>query len=184
MENELTNLLPPERQRTLAREYMLRLGVVTVVLVTGLVIVSGLLLVPTYLLLTQSAGTKQVRLTNIETALSSADEKTLLAQLTSLSNQAATLTALRGAPSASAIIRTALAVPRPGVSINELAYTPAGKNIPGTLAISGTAATRGALRNYQLALQNSSFAAAADLPVSAFAKDADISFSITVMLSP
>jgi len=48
----------------------------------------------------------------------------------------------------------------------------------------GIAATRDALRNYQIALQNAAFARAADLPVSAYAKDSNISFNITITLKP
>jgi hypothetical protein len=55
---------------------------------------------------------------------------------------------------------------------------------PGTLSVSGIAVTRGALRAYQLALQSAPFAVAANLPVSAYAKDTDIAFTITVTLTP
>lgn len=183
MENELTNLLPPERQRLLAREYLIRLGVVTMVLVTILIFIAGLLLVPTFLFLTQSAGTKQARLTSIESVLSSADERTLSTHLAVLSNSAATLAVLGKSPSASSIVRVALAVSRPGVTLSGFTYTPAEGKSPGTLVISGTAATRDALRNYQLALQGAPFATAANLPVSAYANDTNILFSITVTLT-
>jgi hypothetical protein len=39
------------------------------------------------------------------------------------------------------------------------------------------------LRSYQLALQGASFARAVDLPVSAYAKDADIAFTVTITLA-
>ncbi|MCR4333468.1 MAG: hypothetical protein NUV60_00380 [Patescibacteria group bacterium] len=184
MENELTNLLPPERQRAHAREYILRLGVVATVLVTVLIMIAGLLLVPTFLFLTQSTGTKQSHLTDIESLLSSADEKILATHLAALSNSAAVLTRLGELPSASTVVRSALSVSHPGVALAGFTYTPTEGKTPGTLSISGTAATRESLRNYQLALQGSSFAAAVDLPVSAYARDAEISFTITVTLTP
>jgi hypothetical protein len=184
MDNELTNLLPPERQSALSREYLLRLGVVVAALITALTFAAALLLVPTYIFLGQSASAKATRLASIESVLSSSDEKTLSAQLAALASDAAALVELGNIPSASAILRTALAVPHPGITLSGLTYTPSEAKVPGTLAITGTAATRDALRTYQLAVQSASFAAAADLPVSAYAKDTDITFTITVTLTP
>lgn len=184
MHNELTNLLPFKRQRALSRDYFLRLGVVSIVLLCLLIFVSAVLLLPTYVFLVDTARAKEARLASIESALSSADEKALSARLAALTNDAATLTALADAPSVSTIIRSAIAVPRPGVTLSGFSYTPAEGKVPGTLALSGTAATRDALRNYQLALQDSAFAFSATLPVSAYAKDANIAFTITVTLAP
>lgn len=184
MDNELTNLLPPERQRALSRDYLLRLGVVAAILATALFISAGLLLLPSYVFLTQSAAAKEDRLAGLESVLSTADEKALSAQLAALSSDAAVLTALGKTPSASATIRAALSVSRPGVVLSGFSYAPAAGKTPRTLALSGIAVTRDALRTYQLALQSAPFAVAANLPVSAYAKDSDIPFTITVTLSP
>lgn len=184
MDDKLTNLLPVERQQALFREYFLRLSVVSIALVAALTLVAAMLLVPTYMFLTQSAATKVSRLANIESVLASSDEKILSAHLASLSNNATTLLALGKAPSVSAILRSALAVPRAGISLSGFAYAPASGNVPGSLALSGTAQTREALRSYQLALESTPFASSADLPVSAYAKDTNISFTITVTLVP
>ena len=178
------NLLPPERQRSLSRDYVLRVGVIAAVLVTTLFFVAGLLLIPTYVLLSQSASTKKSHLANIESALSSANEKALSAQLTRLSRDATMLLALGKNQSPTTVVRKTLVVSHPGVSLSDFSYSPATEKIPGTLAIVGTAVSRDALRKYQLALQKVDFVAAADLPVSAYAKDTDISFTITVTLAP
>lgn len=184
MDNELINLLPPERQRVIARGYLLRLGVVTAILVIALTLIAGLLLLPSYVLLTQSAFAKATRLSNLEIILSSADEKSLSAHLAILSSDAAALVALGKAPSASAAVRAALAVSRPGVVLSGFVYTPAAGETAGTLAISGTAATRDALRTYQLTLESAPFAVIVNLPVSAYAQDTNITFTITVTLTP
>lgn len=184
MDNELTNLLPPERQSALSREYLLRLSVVVAALITTLTFTAALLLIPTYIFLGQSASAKATRLASIESILSSSDEKTLSAQLATLSSDAAMLIELGNVPSVSAVLRAALAVSHPGIALSGLAYTPAEAKTPGTLAITGAATTRDALRTYQLAIQSAPFAAAANLPVSAYAKDTDIAFTITVTLNP
>lgn len=178
MRNEPTNLLPIERRRTLAREYYVRLSVAVVSFVTALALVSIVLLIPTYVLLAEGARTKEAHLISIESALSSTNEATLSTRLAALNSNAATLSALARAPSVSATIRSALAVSRPGITLFGFVYTPA------TLALSGVAATRDALRGYQLALSSMSFTRSADLPVSAYAKDSNIPFTITITLAP
>jgi len=185
MHNELTNLLPPERQRALSKEYFFRIGVVITVAVTTLTLVAAVLLVPTYLFLTGSAHTKREHLANIESKLSSADEKALSVRLATLSSNVASLIALSKAPSVSATMRTILAVSHPDVVLSGFSYTPSvGKNSFGTLEVSGSSSTRDSLRRYQLALQDTSFARSATLPVSVYAQDTDITFTITITLAP
>lgn len=184
MRNELTNLLPRERQRALSRDYFLRLGVVGAILLSMLALASALLLVPTYLLLTENTHAKEVRLAGIESTLASSDETTLSARLAALTNEAAVLNSLANVPTASEVVRDVLAVSRPGVTLSGFAYTPSAGGIHGTLAVSGTATTRDALRSYQLALQSAPFVASADLPVSAYAMDTNVAFTITLTLAP
>ena len=184
MYNELTNVLPPERQSALSRAYFLRLGVVSAVLLGILTFISAALLLPTYVFLAKSASVKEARLASIESTLSSADETALSARLAALTSDPAILTALANTPSASNIIRTVLAISRPGITLSDFVYTPAVNKVPGTLIISGTAATRDALRGYQLALQGAPLTLSATLPVSSYAKDANTTFTITVTLAP
>lgn len=184
MHSELTNLLPLSRQHLLAREYHFRLGVVAVSLFITLVLAAAVLLVPTYIFLTRDVQAKEVRLASIKSTLSSSDGVALSTRLAALSSDAERLTALSNNLSASGVLRLALAVSRPGVILSGLTYTPAIGKTSGTLILSGTAATRDSLRNYQLALQNASFAQLVELPVSAYAKDTNITFTITVTLTP
>lgn len=184
MRNELTNLLPFERQRALMRDYFLRTGVVGALLLSALVLVAAVLLLPTYQLLSQSMSAKQARLSTMESRFSSSSESTLSARLTALTEDTAILAKLADVPSVSTIIRDLLATPRPGIALSGLVYAAADQASSGTLAVSGTAKTRESLRNYQLALQGASFARAAALPVSAYAKDSDISFTISITLAP
>lgn len=184
MPNDLTNLLPPERRRALARDYFLHLGVVVVWFMTALVLAAALLLVPTYVFLAKSSRAKEAHLANIESTLASSDGTALSARLAALTNNMGALVALARSPSASAITRAILAIQRPGITLSGFAYTPADETRPGTFTISGTAATRDALRTYQLVLQSAPFARSADLPVSTYAKDSNIDFTVTVTLAP
>jgi len=184
MNSELTNLLPQERCRALRRDYFLRLCVVIFIFLIILTLSAAVLLLPTYIFLTESARSKKAQLSGIESSVSSSDEAILSGQLTTLSRNVTLLEALDNIPSASEVVRGVLTIPRPGITISNFAYSPPAKKDSGKLTVSGKAATRDSLRNYQLAIQNAPFALSADLPVSAYAKDSDISFTITVILAP
>ncbi len=67
--------------------------------------------------------------------------------------------------------------------LTNIVYTPSRGGVHGGIAVSGTAATRDALRQYQLALQNAAGVQSADVPVSAYAQDANIPFTVTVTLA-
>lgn len=183
MPNEETNLLPLERRRAFRRGYFIRLSVVVVWLLTALALAAIILLIPAFVFLSRSAEVEKARLAALTAAASSSDEQALSSRLVALSHQAATLSTLAQAPSPSSVVRAFLAVPRPGVVLSGFSYAPLAKG-GATLVISGTALTRDALRNYQLALQGAPSVRSVDLPVSAYAKDADIPFTITIKLAP
>lgn len=183
MSNELTNLLPLERRDKLVREQRFRFGVAVAASCAFLCIAAGALLLPTYVLLSGSERVKVARLAELTSTLSSADERVLAARLEALSSSAAELIAFSNAPSASNVLRAAFAVPRPGVTISGFVYKPKAGKTMGTLVLSGTATTRNDLRRYQLALQSAQFARSANMPVSVYAKDTDISFAITITLA-
>lgn len=184
MNNELTNLLPQERQKKLSRDYLLRAGAAASVLAAILILSSAVLLVPTYVFLNGSANAKKINLARIESVLSSADEASLSERLAALSANAAALAALSNVKSVSATVREVLSIPRPGITLSGLSFAPSKEKGSGTVIVSGTSATRDSLRSYQLALEGAPFALSAVLPVSAYAKDSNIAFTITVTLAP
>lgn len=180
----LINLLPLERRRSLARDYFLRLGVVALLFTTALVLAAAALLAPTYVFLVKSVGAKEARFAGMRSAISSSDDAALSVRLSALRSDAEALSALARAPSASAIVRAALAISRPGIALSGFEYSKATGARSGTFIVSGIAATRDALRGYQLALERAPFARSASLPVSTYAKDSNIAFAITVTLAP
>lgn len=182
MSNSLTNLLPSVRQRKLVREYYFRFGVVIIAAAIILIGAAAVLLMPTYVFLVGSAQEKEARLAHIKTTLSVSDEAALSTRLKALSNDAAALIALSKKPSVSGAARSVLEVSRPGITISSFSYTPGSTS--NTFLITGTAATRDTLRTYQLALQAMPGATSATLPVSVYAKDASIPFTITISLAP
>ena len=184
MSTELTDLLPEERRAQLRQAYFFRLGTVVVMLTACLVVSAAVLLIPTFVFLTNAVEAKTTRLAGMNAGLSSTEEASLAAKLTTLSNDDAALGALGATPSATKIMSQVLSVSRPGIRLSALAYTPRAGKTAGIVTLDGIALTRDALRSYQLALQGAPFAASADLPVSAYAKDSDIDFTITITLAP
>lgn len=187
MNNDLINLLPTERLRMLSRDYIFRVGVTVAILVTIVTLVMAILLIPTFVLLEWGAKAKSSHLASIESSISSVDEAKLSSRLSALSENVAALVALSKTQTVSSVVRDVLTISRPGIVISGFVYAPAttpNKGQTKTLAISGSASTRDALRDYQLALQNAPAILSATLPVSAYAKDSDIPFTITLTLSP
>ncbi len=182
MRNSYTDLLPTERKRALRREYFLRLAVVGMFAATALVLIYGVLLVPTYLFLSSTAKTKSARLAELQRSLASSDESQLSARLEALSKDAGTLLALGSEPSVTGQFSALLAIARPGITLSQISYAPPSSSSAGQIIVSGIAATRDSLRQYQIAIQAAPFASSVDLPVSVYAKDSAIPFSITITL--
>ena len=124
MNSEITNLLPEDRQKTLRHKYFLRLGVVAITFFILLLCASAVLLIPTYVFLSSSASAKQIRLSNLESTASSSKDSTLSAELATLSDDSKILGALTETPSISAIIRSVLSIPRPGITLSGFSYAP------------------------------------------------------------
>lgn len=177
---KLINLLPPERSLGLTREYYLRLATLGALVVAFLAFSAMLLLLPTYYYLTTALATKRADL-----ALRAAPPEVsgeFAVEEAALASRIAIVEAVQTNASASTLVRDMLAVSRRGVRVQNLNYTPKVAEKPGILLVSGVADTRESLRAYQNALLGAAFAAAAELPVAAYAKDTNIPFTITVTL--
>jgi Tfp pilus assembly protein PilN len=162
---------------------MLRFCVTATVLVIVLVSIAAILLIPTYLFLAQDLHVQNARLALLESNLVSQNQATLPTYLSVLSTDTVTLTALGAAPSSTDTIRTVLAVPHPGITLSQFSYAPSVQKSMGTLQVSGIAATRDALQQYQLALEAAFPGSQVTLPVSTYAQAAKITFTVTVQLT-
>jgi hypothetical protein len=183
--DNFTNLLPIERRRALSHDFVLRVSVVAVVLSTFLVIIAGALLIPTYVYLEATIQAKKTYLAQVVSTLTSSDQTALAQRLRVLASNSDNLIALSHTPSVSATLQKVLGVAHPDITLSDFSYTPSeSASTLATLVITGSSATRDALRSYQLALQGEPYARSVTLPVSAYASDKDINFSVTVTLSP
>ncbi|MBA3789190.1 hypothetical protein H0X32_02220 [Patescibacteria group bacterium] len=177
---ELTNLLPRSSLRALRRRYFVRVATVGVILVILLMIIHGALLVPSYLYAQQEVRLESADLQNISKTLTTSEEQQAQARLTTLQSKASYLLNLRTAPTASAAIRAVLAVPHGGVTLTGFTFTPPTKAVKGSMQVSGIASTRDTLRSYSQSLGALPGITTADLPISVYANENAIPFTITL----
>lgn len=180
MLSELTNLLPGSRIRAFRRGYFLRVGALACMLLTGVVILHGLFLLPSYLYAHNEEKQESLQLAGLNASLQTSEEKQVQTRLTQLSANVAYLNTLATTTTASAALRAVLMVPRTGITLAGFTFMPPTGKQPGTMQLTGTAATRDALRAYALALGALPFVSNADLPISAYAQDNNIPFSIAL----
>ena len=179
MEPELTNLLPEERVRSLRQLYFLRLAVVSVLLLSGVAIVHGVLLLPSYLYVRAQIAERTVSLATLSAALAGSEEREISSRVAALAEDSAYLARLSTLPKASTAISSIIALPRPGIRLTGFSFA-SKEGAEATMSVSGIAATREALRTFEQSLSDEPYVSAADLPISAYAKERDISFTITL----
>jgi Tfp pilus assembly protein PilN len=184
MSKRTINLLPLSRQKALEQEYWVHFVTVVLVALTWLVVTAGVLLIPSYVLLGTSTTVKQSDLQNIEHLLSSSDETELLGRLKKITDEAKSLRALKNVPSATHAVMTVLSVPHTGIALTGFVYVPGVGKTPRSVVVSGVASSRATLQAYQTALQSTQGISSAELPVSAYAKERAIPFTISVALLP
>lgn len=176
---DLTNLLPEDRLRSLRQIYFLRLAVVSLIVLAGVIAIHGVLLVPSYLFVEGQVRERTTALAEIEATLAGSEEKEVSARIASLSADALYLTRLSGVPKASTAVSSVVALPRPGIRLTGFSFAPVAEG-GATMVVSGVATTREALRAYERVLSEQTYITSATLPISAYAKDSDISFAITL----
>jgi hypothetical protein len=180
MASELTNLIPQSNSNAFKNQYLVRLATVAIWLLVVVVIVQGVLLLPSYLYERQTADVDSAELARLSANLATTQEQQVQARLTALQVESAYLLGLNTAPTASATLQAVLAVPRPGIALDGFTFTPPMKGMPGNMQITGIADTREDLRSFDSALGALPFVSSANLPISDYAKDTAIPFTITL----
>ena len=177
---ELTNLLPMNRIAALRREYYIRLATIGMFTIAAVIIGSGALLMPSYLYLNQQIQSREAEVAGLDARLANSEGKEENKRLLALSGSATYLARLATSSSATGALRGVLAVPRSGITLTALSYVPPTHGTDGKMVIGGMASTREALRSYDLVLTALPFVSNVDLPISSYAKETDIPFSITL----
>lgn len=181
MQSELTNLLPSSNARTLARRYFMRCATVFILLTTLAVIAHGIFLIPTYVYARGEVVREQTELDALTQKLASENGSDTGKRTAAIQTDVQYLSRLDGRPTASGAIRAVLAVAHPGIHISGFTITaPATTDAQMSMVISGVSDTRDALRSYVGALGQLPSISKADLPISTYAKETNIPFTITL----
>lgn len=174
------NLLPESRKKALSRMYTVRLGVVGVLLLSGVLVIHSVLTVPTlvhqYLAIQESAAFVSA----LDKQLTGSGEQEVSARVRELNETGAELTRTAAAATASGAVRAVTQVPHPGVRITGFSFTRGVTDTERQMRIVGRATSREALRAYANALGTVPYIATVDLPISAYAKETDIDFAIVL----
>lgn len=178
--SELTNLVPTSKLRGLRREYFVRLTSVALALATFVVVIHGILLMPAYLYAHTQAAREQAELDRLAASATTAQERAIKEQIGAVQSDITYLGRLGTLPTASGAIRDVLAVPHPGIKLSGFTFTAPSATAQAQMTVTGTASTRDALRAYVTSLSQLKYVSKADLPISAYAKDSAIPFTVTL----
>lgn len=171
------SLLPEEYRKKLQTEYRIRLAVIGLIGILALAIISGVFVFPTYLRVTTENSISQLQKQALEKQIaiqtgqnSSNDIKSIKQNLS-----IATLDQRSVIKVISAVVQTQSS----SIKLTSFSYTYNPK--ASTLMISGIALDRQSLQTFQKKLSAQSIFKSADLPLSDYAKDANIPFSINLI---
>jgi hypothetical protein len=181
MDSELTNLIPPSQARAFRQAYFLRLTTVAVSGLVFIVLVQCALLVPAYLIEHQRVVANTAQLASISAQNATAEEQQVTGDLSTVKAEADYLLAGDKAAVASTLVQAILGVSHPGITLSSFVFTPS--TTAGTqtsLNITGIADTREDLRSYDAALSALPYVSNAELPISVYAKEDAIPFTITL----
>ena len=173
-----TNLISEDRIRFFKRRYYLRLLTVVISVGAVLTLFHGVLLLPTYLYAKDSADALQKEIALFVATNGREEAQSVGERITALETKAQAIEQILATPSASALLRSVLAVPQGGIEVSRLSIS--GGEQERRMSISGLAANRESLRDFHASLQVLSFVEHADLPLGAYALDSDIPFTITL----
>lgn len=179
MEPKLTNLLPQERAHALRQLYFLRLTVVALLVLSGVAVVHGVLLLPSYLYLQSQVAERESSLERLTTTLAGSEEQEIGMRVAALAADSAHLARLSSVPKASAAVSAIIKLPRSGIRLTGFSFAPKDE-ADATMTVSGIASTRENLRRFEQLLAAEAYVTKADLPISAYAKESDIAFTITL----
>jgi len=143
---------------------------------------SGALLVPSYLYLQEEIQSRELKVATLDASLASSEGREANARLTALVQNSSYLARLATTSTATASIRSVLALPRSGITLSGFSYSPPARTgVDGRLIIDGVASTREALRTYVQVLGKIPSVTNVDLPISVYAKENDIPFTVSLV---
>ena len=179
MNEELTNLLPSDRKKQLQKEYTKRLVTISVWAVSFLLITFTILQLPLLVFEIQDKQSNERELALLSAQLSNSGNTEASARLKVLNENLSYLSRLSTTTTGSEIVTSVTNAPHAGIHITGVSYSTPTKGVGGRVVLIGVATTRQTLQAYTDTLENL-LRISVDLPISAYAKESDIPFSITL----
>ncbi len=180
MNPNLINLLPKENVRQFRRTYFYRLATVATLAGIFVLFVNALFLFPSYLLTRNQVEIEVKTLAELNQKMNSSEGKGATQRIATLRESITQLEQLKNAPKGSALLRGILAVSHPGITLSSFIVAPPSAGVTGKVTFSGTAKDRDVLRMYTSELGKLSYVSTVDLPISVYAKETEIPFTITL----
>lgn len=178
---ELTNLLPRSARRALRREYFARVATTALGLIVLALGIHAVLLLPAYMYAQQEASRQQAELDRLSADATSAGERNVEGRVAAVQADITYLSRLATLPTGSNAVRAIAAIPHPGIKLTGFTFAaPTEDGGAARMTVSGTSATRDSLRLYVESLGQLPYISKADLPISSYAKEIDIPFTITL----
>lgn len=182
---ELTNLLPKSAVDRLRQSYYLRLATVAGVLIVFVILVHGMLLIPSFLYARSQVAVAEDQISRLTAQLETSEGKVVEDRIAGLRADVEYLSRLSALSTGSSAVRGVLGVSRSGVSLSGFTYAaPDAATSSPKMTISGTATTRDSLRQFAQSLQSVPGVESAELPISAYAQETDIPFTVTLVGVP
>lgn len=181
MNTKMTNLLAPSGIRRVRHGYLLRLLTIALLLGSFVVIVHALFLLPSHLHAAAEVRERSLERSQLADTAATPEEAAAQARIKVLEDDLARLRLLSERLPASKALEGILLVPREGVRLEGISYTaPASATSTRRMVLSGTAATRESLRIFTERLESVDGVDEVELPISAYAKESAIPFSLTL----
>ncbi len=181
MNRDLTNFLPEDKKRAFRQLYLARVMTALVSMLLVVLFAHIALMFPTYLYVRQEYDVKAKRLADIADTTEKSKQEEVSKRITSLHANLERLHGFLAQPHSMPMIKSILAISGKGIHITSISSSSGEPQATAfSMRITGVADTREQLRAYQLSLSALPFVSSADLPLSAFAKEKDIPFSIAI----
>jgi len=177
----MINLIPPVAKRAMKREYWLRVGVVWMLLLVFVLLVGMALLVPSFVLVQSQLTAYQ---TQLATAAEAATEQKEQTKLVREANVLAQMVYEFGmVEPLNRYVTHIQQLHGPQIRVQQMQFTREDGRVK-EIVVVGTAADRSSLTQFSTTLNSDPLFTDADIPLSNFAANENIGFSVTVTVVP
>lgn len=171
------NLLPTARIKILTRLYAVRVGVVSAAMLSLVLVMHSTFMVPTLVEVQSVVRARERAVATLNEYLARSEDKQVRERATQITERAGRLALGVRTHTTSSVLRQTLAVPHAGVRIAGVSFTP---GVSAKMVLVGVASSREALRAYVAALGTLPYVSNVDLPITAYAKETNIEYTITL----